>query len=308
MVKYFLFFFIFLFYLTTFGQQPVANFSISSDSICQGECITVINNSSGNPTLYSWILTGANPPSYQGENPGEICFNSSGSFSISLTASNSFGSSTTTPQIVVVTSIPSVGATIIDTLNGSFPIIPIVEGGPEIPDTTIDMYQSAYLLAVGLPSGGSLFWAPSGTINGDTCIVNPFYTTYYVASYTLNGCTATDTVLVNVNYVYENLITVPNSFSPNGDNKNDLLRVLTNIDSDDNFTNGFEEGGAIAEMDFKIYNHAGQLVFRTTDPHEGWDGKFKGEPENPASYVYILDYRLINGISASLNGNVTLFR
>ncbi len=306
MVKYFLFLLINLFYMTTFGQQPVANFSISSDSICQGECITVINNSSGNPTLYLWTLTGANPPTYQGENPGEICFNSSGSFNIYLEASNSFGSSTTSPQIVVVTSIPSVIATISDTLNGSF---------IEILDTTIDMYQSAYLWAEGLPSGGSLFWAPSGNIedsisvsNGDSLTVNPFYTTYYVASYTINGCTATDTVLVNVNYVYENLITVPNSFSPNGDNKNDLLRVLTNIDSDDNFTNGFEEGGAIAEMDFKIYNHAGQLVFRTTDPHEGWDGKFKGEPENPASYVYILDYRLINGISASLNGNVTLFR
>jgi gliding motility-associated-like protein len=304
MIRYFLFPLFLLFCITTWSQQPIPNFSISSNSICQGDCITIINNSS-NGTSFSWSFIGANPSFYQGENPGEICFNSPGSFNISLTVSNSIGSISSS-QIINVTAIPTVSATISDTLNGSF---------IEIPDTTIDMYQSAYLWAEGLPSGGSMFWAPSNNIddsisvsNGDSLTVNPFYTTYYVVNYTLNGCTATDTVLVNVNYVYDNHISVPNSFSPNGDNKNDFLRVLTNIDADDNFTNGFREGGAIAELDFKIYNHAGQLVFRTTDPHEGWDGKFKGEPENPASFVYILDYRLINGISASLNGNVTLFR
>lgn len=304
-MKHFLFSLSFLFYLSLFGQQPISNFSISSNSICQGECITVINNSSGNPTSYTWSFIGATLSGYQGENPGEICFNSSGSFNISLTASNTFGSSSNS-QIINVTSIPTVIATLSDTLNGNF---------IEILDTTIDMYQNAYLWAEGLPSGGSIFWAPSGNSddsisvsNGDSLTVNPFYTTYYVVNYTVNGCSASDSVLVNVNYVYKNHITVPNSFSPNGDNKNDLLRVLTNIDADNNFTNGFEEGGAIAELDFKIYNHTGQLVFRTTDPHEGWDGKFKGKPENPATFVFVLDYRLINGISESLNGNVTLFR
>ena len=101
---------------------------------------------------------------------------------------------------------------------------------------------------------------------------------------------------------------MPNAFSPNGDGENDFLKILTNVDSDNNFINGFIEGGAIVEMNFEIFNRFGQLVFRTTDPHEGWDGNFKGKPMNPAVFVYRLDYLLINGLSASLNGNVTLYR
>jgi gliding motility-associated-like protein len=103
-------------------------------------------------------------------------------------------------------------------------------------------------------------------------------------------------------------VSVPNAFSPNSDGKNDVLKVLTNVDSDNNYANGFIEGGAIVEMNFEVYNRFGQLVFRTTDPHEGWDGNFKGKPMNPAVFVYKLDYRLINGLSATLNGNVTLYR
>jgi gliding motility-associated-like protein len=220
-----------------------------------------------------------------------------------LTASNTFGT-VSTSQTITVTGLPSVAATLSDTTNGNY---------VEIPDTLINMYEEAYLWAEGTPTGGELMWYPSGVIsdgflvnNGDSVVVNPFYDTYYVVSYTINGCTAYDTVLVNVSY--QEVVQVPNSFSPNGDGVNDFLKVLTNVDADNNYANGFVEGGAIAEIDFRVYNRYGLLVFRTSDPHEGWDGTFKGKPENPATFVYTVDYRLINGRSSNLKGNVTLFR
>ena len=104
------------------------------------------------------------------------------------------------------------------------------------------------------------------------------------------------------------IVSLPNSFSPNGDGQNDYFRVLTNVDSDQNFSNGFYEGGAIVEVDFRIYDRYGQMIFRTTDPHEGWDGNYRGKPVNPATYSYLLEYRLIDGVSKLLKGNVTLFR
>jgi gliding motility-associated-like protein len=286
------------------AQAPTATFGVSENSVCAGECIEIENTSQNAATSWVWSFgAGATPSSYSGPDPGPVCFPVAGTYTITLTASNVFGT-VSTSQTITVTALPSVSATLSDTTNGVY---------VEIPDTLINMYQEAYLWAEGVPVGGELIWYPSGVSadgftvnNGDSVIVNPFYDTYYVVSYSINGCTAYDTVLVNVNY--QEIVQVPNSFSPNGDGVNDFLKVLTNVDADNNYTNGFVEGGAIAEIDFRIYNRYGILVFKTSDPHEGWDGTFKGKPENPATFVYTIDYRLINGRSSNLKGNVTLFR
>ena len=286
------------------AQAPTATFGVSENAVCAGECIEIENTSQNAATSWVWSFgAGATPSSYSGPDPGPVCFPVAGTYTITLTASNVFVT-VSTSQTITVTALPSVSATLSDTTNGVY---------VEIPDTLINMYQEAYLWAEGVPVGGELIWYPSGVSadgftvnNGDSVIVNPFYDTYYVVSYSINGCTAYDTVLVNVNY--QEIVQVPNSFSPNGDGVNDFLKVLTNVDADNNYTNGFAEGGAIAEIDFRIYNRYGILVFKTSDPHEGWDGTFKGKPENPASFVYTIDYRLINGRSSNLKGNVTLFR
>ena len=38
------------------------------------------------------------------------------------------------------------------------------------------------------------------------------------------------------------------------------------------------------------------------------DGNFKGKPVNTGTYYYMLEYRLIDGVSDSIEGDVTLFR
>lgn len=287
------------------AQTPTASFLVSDNQLCVGECITITNTTTSNAQSWVWTFNGGTPGNYSGPNPGPVCFNTSGTYTITLTVQNTFGSNTAT-QTITVADLPTVNSTLSDTTGGNF---------VNINDTTINMFQEAYLWAQGTPAGGTMVWYPSGVLgdsisvnNGDSLTVTPFYDTYYVVSYTslTGGCVAYDTVFVHVNFT--EVVAVPNSFSPNGDGSNDFLKVLTNVDADNNYSNGFVEGGAIAEIDFRVYNHYGQLVFRTTDPHEGWDGTFKGKPENPATFVYTLDYRLINGRSSSIKGNVTLFR
>jgi gliding motility-associated-like protein len=302
-----------------FAQAPSANFTISDEDLilCEGDCIFVTNNSTGGDLSYLWSFQGATPATYVGQNPGPICFPvTSGStpFSITLVATNLSGVTSTLTQFVTVNTTPSLNLTLSDTTAGAY---------VEINDTTINMYQNAYLYSEGTPAGGNLYWYPSGVVSdsilgcapciaGDSLTVNPFFTTNYVATYTLNGCSVSDTVLVTVNFASQVKVVLPNSFSPNGDGENDFFRVLTNVDEDQNFTNnannGFKEGGAIAEMDLRVYNRYGQMVFRTTNPHEGWDGTFKGKPLNPATYTYILNFRTIDGRSDDRSGNVTLFR
>lgn len=311
----------YLLFLTVFinislwSQAPTANFTVSDDILCAGDCIIITNNSSSNTLAFSWTFTGATPATYNGQNPGPICFNDAGTFTVSLTVSNTFGSNTAT-HTITVGEIPSVNITLSDTLNGLV--------FHEIQDTTIDMFQEAYLYAEGFPAGGTLMWYPSGVLadsifgcspctTGDSLQPTPFYNTCYVATYTTpNGCSSWDSICVNVRFASQVNIAVPNSFSPNGDGENDYFRILTNVDADNTFTNnqnnGFYEGGAIAEIDVRIYDRYGKTVFRTTDPHEGWDGTFKGKTLNPATYTYYISYRRIDGKSGSLKGNVTLLR
>jgi gliding motility-associated-like protein len=85
---------------------------------------------------------------------------------------------------------------------------------------------------------------------------------------------------------------VPNAFSPNGDNNNDLLFVM----------------GSVTDLEFIVYNRWGQEVFKTTDRAKGWDGKFLGEACNPGVFAYRLSGKLPSGIPVQQKGNITLIR
>jgi gliding motility-associated-like protein len=57
---------------------------------------------------------------------------------------------------------------------------------------------------------------------------------------------------------------------------------------------------------FQIYNRWGQLLFETTDAHEGWDGKYKGNLVPGGVYVYLLNYEDAEGDNKRLRGTVTV--
>ena len=70
------------------------------------------------------------------------------------------------------------------------------------------------------------------------------------------------------------MIGIPNAFSPNEDNNNDLLKVITSIPQINTF---------------KIFNRWGALVFETKDKLEGWDGLLDGEIAPIGVYVYLVE-------------------
>lgn len=89
------------------------------------------------------------------------------------------------------------------------------------------------------------------------------------------------------------LLGVPTGFSPNGDGQNDILYV---------------RGAAIKNLDLKIYNRWGQLVFQTNSQEIGWDGTFNGQPQPIEAYGYVLNATFIDGTTRMLKGNITLLR
>jgi gliding motility-associated-like protein len=70
---------------------------------------------------------------------------------------------------------------------------------------------------------------------------------------------------------------LPNVFTPNGDNINDVLISRTSP--------------FIEKVDMKIYSRSGVLVYETNDPYINWDGKHKGKNKvvAPGVYYYICD-------------------
>lgn len=167
------------------------------------------------------------------------------------------------------------------------PIVHIINN-----DTTLKYGQSIQLAA----SGAYLYsWAPVSSLNNPN-IVNPIATPTEPTQYTVigignNGCRNFDTVNIGIDY-RDNLF-IPSGFSPNNDGKNDVFRIK-------NFS--FQK---ITE--FRVFNRWGQDIFTATDNH-GWDGTWKGVPQDIGVYNYLIRVAFPDGFVETYKGDVTLIR
>ena len=92
----------------------------------------------------------------------------------------------------------------------------------------------------------------------------------------LNGCrdSITKIIIISDNYTFY----TPNTFTPNGDTKNDVFLPLGN-------------GWNFDAFDLKIFNRWGSVIYHTTDATKGWDGKL-ASGENAKADVYVWQVEL----------------
>jgi len=126
----------------------------------------------------------------------------------------------------------------------------------------------------------SITWSPAINLSCTDCltaVANPDQTTTYVVEMTdVNGCTYLDEITIFIEDSED--IYVPNVFSPNGDNINDIFM----IHGDENAT----------ILSLQIFDRWGEQVFFIEngipgDEAYGWDGTMNGERLNPAVFVYV---------------------
>jgi gliding motility-associated-like protein len=131
-------------------------------------------------------------------------------------------------------------------------------------------------------TGTPLEWTPSGA---DLDSIPGF------AFATLDtGCEVlVDSVFIqNINY------RVPNVFSPNGDEVNNIFKPF--------FL------GEVDQVEVQVYNRWGQLIFESNDPNNpGWDGNKDDKPAPSDVYIYRVLVGL-DGVTVEQKGNVTLVR
>jgi gliding motility-associated-like protein len=110
-----------------------------------------------------------------------------------------------------------------------------------------------------------------------------------------NGCT--DTLRKQLDVEPIATFFLPNAFTPNGDGLNDTYKGKGVTD----FIGGFT---------MRIYSRWGELVFETTDPGEGWNGrKFNTGSDLPSGvYVCVVEFTEARGKSQVLKEFATLIR
>lgn len=147
------------------------------------------------------------------------------------------------------------------------------------------------------------WFPPNGTVTpntGSTVVAVPdeagVFT--YEVEVTRNGCMEiilielrVEDPLCDVDHIY-----VPNAFTPNGDNKNDVMRVRSAF------------ANQITEFRFIIHNRWGQEVYSSNDIFESWDGTIEGDDLEPDVYGYWLRVICPAGQELIQKGNITILR
>jgi len=89
-------------------------------------------------------------------------------------------------------------------------------------------------------------------------------------------------------------IYAPNAFSPDGDGLNDVFNV---------------SGQGIIDFQIEIFNRWGQMIFKSYDINQKWDGRFKGKDLPTGTYIYkinIITYG--QNRKAAKSGTINLVR
>jgi gliding motility-associated-like protein len=250
---------------------PAAAVSASASTICAGDCINFTDNSTGNPTGWAWSFPGGSPSTTTAQNPGSVCFNTPGTYTVRLIVTNAFGTDTTTMTVTA-------GAA------------PAADAGPAV---SIAIGNQTTLTASG--GTGTYSWSPTtglGSPNSATTTASPTVTTTYTVTFTdANGCTDADTVTVIVIEAYG--LFIPGAFSPNGDGANDMLFVY---------------GAGVKTLDFVVYDRYGEVVFESHSVNDGWDGTLRGKALNGGIFAWYCNVEYYDGNKESRKGDVTLMR
>ncbi|MEL6863280.1 MAG: gliding motility-associated C-terminal domain-containing protein [Bacteroidota bacterium] len=175
----------------------------------------------------------------------------------------------------------------------------------ELPkDTTIQLGCALAIISkVNHPGQLNYKWERDSFINCLSCphvIVQPLETTTYALTVS-NGanCSASDHITVEVDKNYG--ISLPNVFTPNGDNINDVLMIISK--------RSIKRVRNISL--FQVFNRWGELQFEARnflpdDAQYGWDGHFNNRRANRGVYIYRIEVEYIDGYKSAIQGDVTL--
>jgi gliding motility-associated-like protein len=117
-------------------------------------------------------------------------------------------------------------------------------------------------------------------------------TSFYVQA-TAGSCESNLTQ-VNVKVVDQSYFAIPTAFTPNGDGKNDVLRVKVI--------------GYIELKYFRIFNRYGELIYETRRLNDGCKGSYMGLLQTNGAFVWMAEGKDIKGNVVTGKGTFVLIK
>ena len=136
----------------------------------------------------------------------------------------------------------------------------------------------------------------NSTYAGGSTIDHLSYGNYSLPVVNRDGCVV-DSVQVSLHLDLKpecNTIYLPSAFSPNGNGVNDLFRVI--------------HAPYLTQIQLRVYNRFGELLFTSSDQRPGWDGTFHGLAQPTGTYVWAVGYTNLNNERKTVGGTVELVR
>jgi gliding motility-associated-like protein len=261
---------------------PSPEFTVSGAvKYCQKEPIRLEAISTDPNNTYNWQIP--NEISFNG-NPFNSIANTLGNKSVQCIATNAFGCQTTLnlknriavypkPVPIIDTSVQMVNNNLVAEFYDITPIAIKVRSWNTSP-------LSGVLGGASNPNRLSVTISDSVTLTVALTLTDT------------NNCSGT--TMRKFFFIVPNNYYFPNTFSPNEDGINDQFNIV-----------GFSK---VKEFEMMIFNRWGELIFKTNDPVNGWNGKSKGEDVPIGDYMYTIKLKDLNSRIIIKKGMLTLLR
>jgi gliding motility-associated-like protein len=274
----------------TVSVNPNPQFKFTPDSI-KG-CAPLTVNFQAIPTTTSYNASGdtyfwnVGLDEYTGYGNPKIVAYPPGTYSLLVTATNSFGcvSTISTTKIVEAYALPTAEFIPKPQSAGLFQ--------PTITFTNQSMGATSYVWDFG----------DYASLNNTSFVTHPSHTYGIVGQYNVflvaknaKGCT--DTIMHTIEILPELAVYIPNTFTPDGNGLNETFQP---------------KGFGIDEENYKmeIFDRWGTLIFSSNAFNKGWDGKIKGSDVIAKDGVYIYKIFVVDleGNKKNYVGHVTLIK
>ncbi len=145
------------------------------------------------------------------------------------------------------------------------------------------------ILQIKVPGYIDYIWSTGSHANAINITKSDLYTLTVQDN---NDCFGTDSMRV----VFKNCLNIqmPNAFTPNGDNLNDVFKAYV--------------PAPVTNFNIQICNVLVELVFETRDYKKGWDGTYKSAKQNTGTFIYIVSLTFVDGKAVQKKGIFVLIR
>jgi gliding motility-associated-like protein len=269
---------------------PAITISPAAIDTCQGSAATytaTIADGGTNP-VYQWQVngqnSGTNSPQFTSSN-----LNDNDKITCTLTSNALCTTNATATSNVATFNIYTPGPTSVNIISTA--------NGPICPGTEVD-----FIATVSTPDNNPTYqWQVNGVnvgINsqtfGSTSLGNGDVVTCILISNAkclVNPDAMSNAITISLNPLSTCIISIPNTFTPNGDGINDLWNITA--------LQGYPT------CTVNIYNRYGALVYNSIGYPKPWDGSYNGGTLPVGTYYYVIDLK--NG-KKKLAGPITILR